>query len=130
MSETSISGAAGDGILATNTDASLFERNDAHANGDDGIDIDSVGPFTGPNTVTRNTANFNGDLGIEAVSGTIDGGGNKAKGNGNPEHCFRGHLQIACLDPCNRAVMAGSSPRSAHAGRHWRWIVMCPVTPP
>ena len=82
-----ISGAAGDGILATNTDASLFERNDAHGNGDDGIDIDSVGPFTGPNTVTRNTANFNGDLGIEAVSGTIDGGGNKAKGNGNPAQC-------------------------------------------
>ena len=32
-------------------------------------------------------ANGNGDLGIEAVDGTIDGGKNKAAGNGNPAQC-------------------------------------------
>ena len=36
--------------------------------------------------VTRNRANSNGDLGIEAVL-AIDGGGNKASGNGNPLQC-------------------------------------------
>ena len=29
----------------------------------------------------------NGDLGIEAVFGVTDGGGNKAFGNGNPLQC-------------------------------------------
>jgi hypothetical protein len=29
----------------------------------------------------------NGDLGIEAVPGVIDGGGNHAHGNGNPGQC-------------------------------------------
>jgi hypothetical protein len=38
-------------------------------------------------TVTENRANFNGDLGIEAVPGVIDGGGNTATGNGNPAEC-------------------------------------------
>ena len=32
-------------------------------------------------------ANDNGDLGIEAVSGVTDGGGNRARGNGNPAQC-------------------------------------------
>jgi len=38
-------------------------------------------------TVTRNIANHNHDLGIEAVPGVIDGGGNHAAGNGNPAQC-------------------------------------------
>ena len=38
-------------------------------------------------TLTRNTANRNHDLGIEAVLGVIDGGGNHAAGNGNPAQC-------------------------------------------
>jgi hypothetical protein len=29
----------------------------------------------------------NGDLGIEAVLGVIDGGGNRAHANGNPLQC-------------------------------------------
>ena len=50
---------------------------------DDGIDVDA------PGTVVRsNTANDNGDLGIEAVDGVIDGGGNRASGNANPLQCF------------------------------------------
>jgi hypothetical protein len=54
---------------------------------DDGIDVDA------PGTVVRaNTANDNGDLGIEAVEGVIDGGGNRASGNGNPLEC----LNVVC----------------------------------
>jgi parallel beta-helix repeat protein len=68
-----------DGVLveSTVTDTRL-ERNIAIHAGDD----DS--PTT---TLTRNKARRNGDLGIEAVSGVIDGGGNRASGNGNPLQC-------------------------------------------
>jgi hypothetical protein len=38
-------------------------------------------------TLTRNRAFRNHDLGIEAVPGVTDGGGNKAAGNGNPLQC-------------------------------------------
>ncbi len=54
---------------------------------DDGIDVDS--PAT---TLTRNLALHNGDLGIEAVAGVLDGGGNRAAGNGNPAQC----TNVAC----------------------------------
>jgi large repetitive protein len=50
---------------------------------DDGIHVDS--PYV---TLTRNTANDNLDFGIEAVPGVIDGGGNRASGNGNPLQCL------------------------------------------
>ena len=60
---------------------------------DDGIQL--LGPSTGLATsvVTHNLIVHNGDLGIEAVPGVIDGGGNRAAGNGNPLQC----LNIACL---------------------------------
>jgi large repetitive protein len=67
--------------------ATLVERNTANSNGDDGID--AAAPRT---TVTANAANDNTDLGIEAVPGVIDGGGNKASGNGNPAQC----LNVRC----------------------------------
>jgi parallel beta-helix repeat protein len=57
--------------------------NFAYENLDDGIDVDVSG-----NRLTRNTANDNGDLGIEAVPATIDGRGNRARGNGNPAQCI------------------------------------------
>lgn len=57
-------------------------RNTARQNGDDGIDVDD--PAT---TLTRNTATKNLDFGIDAVPGVIDGGGNRARGNGNPAQC-------------------------------------------
>ena len=63
----------------TNT---LLDRNLAIGAGDDGIDVDSAAT-----TLTRNLALRNGDLGIEAVAGVIDGGGNRAAGNGNPAQC-------------------------------------------
>jgi parallel beta-helix repeat protein len=73
-----------DGILVDNgATGTLVIRNLAIRNGDDGIDVDA--PAT---TLTRNIANRNHDLGIEAVPGVIDGGGNYAAGNGNPAQCI------------------------------------------
>jgi large repetitive protein len=54
---------------------------------DDGIDVDAPGTI-----IRRNTARNNGDLGIEAAVGVIDGGGNRASGNGNPLQC----LNVVC----------------------------------
>ena len=72
-----------DGILVDNgATGTLLVGNLAIRNGDDGIDVDVPGT-----TLTRNTANHNHDLGIEAVPGVIDGGGNHAAGNGNPAQC-------------------------------------------
>jgi hypothetical protein len=84
-----VSGSGADGILLTgdNIGSNLFERNRSDGNGDDGIDLDGPG-----STLTRNTANFNADLGIEAVPGVTNGGGNKARGNGNPAQC----LNVTC----------------------------------
>jgi hypothetical protein len=65
----------------------LLRANVATRNGDDGIDVDS--PAT---TVTANVANDNVDLGIEAVAGVTDGGGNRARGNGNPAQ----RVGVAC----------------------------------
>ena len=72
-----------DGILVDSTaSATLLEGNTANANGHDGIHVEAAAT-----TVTRNTANNNHDLGIEAVPGVIDGGGNHGSGNGNPIQC-------------------------------------------
>jgi large repetitive protein len=60
----------------------LVEGNLSTRHGDDGIDVDSRAT-----TVTANVANDNADLGIEAVPGVKDGGGNQASGNGNPAQC-------------------------------------------
>jgi parallel beta-helix repeat protein len=66
----------------------LLERNVASENlgGEfafgDGIHVDEHAT-----TIRGNTANRNFDLGIEAVPGVTDGGGNKAAGNGNPAQC-------------------------------------------
>jgi parallel beta-helix repeat protein len=65
----------------------LLDSNIAIGAGDDGIDIES--PAT---TLTRNLTVHNADLGIEAVPGVTDGGGNHAAGNGNPAQC----TNVAC----------------------------------
>ena len=69
----------GDPTAVTDT---LILRNRAIGAGDDGIDVDSVAT-----TLTRNRAYRNHDLGIEAVPGVTDGGGDVAAGNGNPLQC-------------------------------------------
>jgi hypothetical protein len=60
--------------------------NTVNANGlpDESSGIFVESPST---TITRNTANDNGLYGIEAVPGVIDGGGNRASGNGNAAQC-------------------------------------------
>jgi hypothetical protein len=61
----------------------LVRHNRTRRNGDDGIHADS------PTTIlAKNIANRNTDLGIEAVTGVIDGGGNVAHGNGNLLQCM------------------------------------------
>lgn len=73
----------GNGILIRSDNAgNLVRENLTNRNGGDGIHV--YGPA---NTLTRNSASRNGDLGIEAVPGVIDGGGNHAEDNGNPIQC-------------------------------------------
>jgi parallel beta-helix repeat protein len=77
-----------DGInVASTAVRTRLSQNTASRNGDDGIDVESAST-----TLTRNTANDNGDFGIEAIPGVTDGGGNKARGNGNPAQC----LNVRC----------------------------------
>jgi hypothetical protein len=73
----------GEPAFGAHADETLVKRNHAARNGDDGVDVNDPG-----NTLAANTADDNGDLGIEAVAGVIDGGGNRASGNGNPLQCL------------------------------------------
>lgn len=82
-----VSGALFDGISILNTTNTVLDGNTSSQNGEDGIDVESSST-----TITKNTANDNGDYGIEAVPGVTDGGGNKARGNGNPAQC----LNVSC----------------------------------
>jgi parallel beta-helix repeat protein len=63
-------------------DNTLVQRNVVLRAGDDGIDVGS--PST---TLSGNVAVRNHDLGIEAVPGVTDGGGNHAAANGDPQQC-------------------------------------------
>jgi parallel beta-helix repeat protein len=74
-------------IAESSVGTTTVEGNTANGNGDDGIDVDDPGTV-----ITRNKANNNADLGIEAVPGVIDGGGNKASANGNPAQC----VNVSC----------------------------------
>jgi parallel beta-helix repeat protein len=80
-----------DGVLIGNAGSVISPArvtdNFSKGNGDDGIDVDKAGT-----TIARNKANVNADLGIEAVPGVIDGGGNRAHGNGNPAQC----VNVSC----------------------------------
>jgi hypothetical protein len=77
-----------DGIAVVKKERhSVLVRNVVTGSGDDGFDINS-----GTMTLTGNRARRNDGLGIEAVFGVIDGGGNRASGNGNPLQC----LNIFC----------------------------------
>jgi parallel beta-helix repeat protein len=78
---------AADGIAVGGATDTVLERNRADHNGDDGIG--TTEPST---TLTDNRADQNFDLGIEAVAGVTDGGGNRARGNGNPAQC----LNVRC----------------------------------
>jgi parallel beta-helix repeat protein len=77
-------GVDGLGVDAT-AEGTVLERNLAVGAGDDGIQS-AAGVLTG------NSAFFNHDLGIEAAPAVTDGGGNRARGNGNRLQC----VGIAC----------------------------------
>jgi parallel beta-helix repeat protein len=65
----------------------VLRRNHVRHAKDDGLDVNSRST-----RLTRNRAVGNGDLGIEAVRGVIDGGGNRASGNGDARQC----LHVKC----------------------------------
>jgi hypothetical protein len=72
-----------DAFLVSETDHdSILRHNIARRAGDDGFDVESRST-----KLTGNLAVRNADLGIEAVRGVIDGGGNIARGNGDPRQC-------------------------------------------
>jgi parallel beta-helix repeat protein len=83
-----------DGIRADDCYECLVRRNVANGNGDDGIYVaqGDTEEF-GPGVVTKNIASYNADFGIEVQgAGVLDGGGNRAFGNGNPLQC----LHVVC----------------------------------
>jgi parallel beta-helix repeat protein len=80
-----VNGAHNDGIIVSSTaTASVLLKNVAHSNGADGIDVLSTDAAT---TITKNRADHNTDFGIDAALGVTDGGGNRARGNGNTAQC-------------------------------------------
>lgn len=83
-----VRGSGRDGFVVLKKDkGSLMKRNIARGAGDDGFDVESR-----LTKLARNRAVRNIDLGIEAVRGVIDGGGNIARHNGDPFQC----THIAC----------------------------------
>ena len=73
--------------VAAEDNNSVLKRNVAIGAGDDGFNV------KGRSTkLTGNRALRNGDLGIDALAGSIDGGGNVARHNGDPRQC----TGIAC----------------------------------
>jgi hypothetical protein len=74
-------------LVGEKDDHSRLKRNVAKRSGDDGFHVESHSA-----KLTRNRAVRNNDLGIEAVRGVADGGGNVARHNGDPRQC----INIAC----------------------------------
>jgi parallel beta-helix repeat protein len=77
-----------DGFFVRNKDRhSRLKGNVAKRSGDDGFDVESRSAKLSNNRAVRNN-----DLGIEAVRGVADGGGNFARHNGDPRQC----THVAC----------------------------------
>jgi parallel beta-helix repeat protein len=60
----------------------VIRRNHVFGSGRDGINV-----LSSRTTLARNEARHNQGLGIRAAEGVIDGGGNRARGNGDPRQC-------------------------------------------
>jgi len=85
VTKNKIRSSAGDGVFThVGSTANLLRDNHTDENGADGIDVADV---NAGNTIAHNHANKNTNLGIFAAAGNTDGGGNKAKDNGNPLQC-------------------------------------------
>jgi parallel beta-helix repeat protein len=88
LERNSVQPSGRDGIfISVGSTQAVLDGNIASASADDGIDVND--PTA---TLAHNRGDGNGDLGIEAVPGVTDGGGNRAFGNGNPLQC----LNVAC----------------------------------
>ena len=77
-----VRGSAGDGFLVNAGGHNLLKRNVARRAKEDGFDVESRST-----KLTKNRARRNADLGIDAVQGVVDGGGNRARGNGDGRQC-------------------------------------------
>jgi large repetitive protein len=86
-------GKEGAGIVIAVSSDNVLRRNVTNRNAGDGIAMfsDEPGDTTG-NTIARTTARKNGGHGINALEGTVDGGGNRASGNATPPD----GVNIAC----------------------------------
>jgi parallel beta-helix repeat protein len=83
-----VKGSGGDAFqVSKKDDNSVLSHNIARGAGDDGFGVQSDSA-----RLTSNYAFGNADLGIQAVLGVIDGGGNIARSNGDPRQC----VHIAC----------------------------------
>ena len=97
--DSAFTGNAGTGLLVSSGTARV-SGNSASRNGGDGIVVDDSLNFFWPYSLAGNLANGNAGVGIwfrglsiDPASGTgVDGGGNRAKLNGDPRQC----VQIAC----------------------------------
>jgi hypothetical protein len=78
------------GVQLTRATANRLRGLTVELNASDGIDLDRASG--NQIRLVGNSANDNDDLGIEAVAGVTDGGGNTASGNGNPVQC----LNVRC----------------------------------
>ena len=78
-----VRGSGTDGFLVNEKEKhSVLKRNVAVGSRDDGFDVESRST-----KLAKNRATNNRDLGIEARRGVIDGGGNRANGNGDKRQC-------------------------------------------
>ena len=94
---TSIAGAPawspdGSRIAFVNCPASCDSAYTVNHDGTGLLELDVRVAFDVYETLSSNRSDRNADLGIEAARGVIDGGGNRAKHNGNPAQC----LNVSC----------------------------------
>jgi parallel beta-helix repeat protein len=82
-----VKGSGGDAFLVNHKGSYVLKRNVARGAKDDGFDVESRSTRLVKNRATRNAA-----LGIKAVRGVTDGGGNVARHNGDRRQC----THIAC----------------------------------
>jgi hypothetical protein len=94
VADNVVSGAGDSGIFvdagARNT---VLWHNTATDNGHDTMQQDGIYNGSTSTVFVGNVAN-NKNLGIESVPGVIDGGENRASGNGNPAQC----INVSCVD--------------------------------